>query len=127
MSTMPHHSCRFLGGPKDGQILEIADVSTEIPCSDGIYTRHGNTFIFHMNSTRHDCAFIGGPEDGKIREIGDEIRVFGVGYVGTDASRMGDYVRSSPTAFTFRPWVDDVPAEPKPETWRDRAIREPML
>jgi hypothetical protein len=68
MSTMPHHSCRFLGGPKDGQILEIADVSTEIPCSDGIYTRHGNTFTFRQP-----------------------------------------------------------PAESKPETWRDRAIWEPIF
>ncbi len=119
----PRHDCKFVGGPWDGKIVEVRDCLANVPvCREGRpvgeYDRTGLTrFTFRtydLGATRHDCFFSGGPRDGQINETPDETMTIIV--------QQGFYDRSSTRTFVFR----EPTPEPKTETWRDRAIREPM-
>ncbi len=75
--------------------------------------------------SRHDCLFTGGPRDGEIHEVEDSTMIVHVNEFNVFMGGEPDvYVRLTTTQFVFQ---DTSAKSAEEETWRDRAIKDPIF
>ncbi len=90
--------------------------------AQGVLYQNAKAISGALSATHHDCLYVGGPRDGQIHETLKcmDTVVLGPHDNAPTYDRQGDT-----TTFVYRKPAN--PVETKAETWRDRAIRDPLF